>query len=135
MIVIYTYVLQSAVPPICPQSELDLMFWKKNIGSIECVQSQLTKLAFYEFQGEVGSELSFIKSIAETASFLKEMLILLADDIVDSPDEMKTRLLNNLSAAKWASDATKWGISPGNHSEWNYKTASDLSRDPFDYMS
>ncbi|KAL5220994.1 hypothetical protein ABZP36_025707 [Zizania latifolia] len=124
-----------STPPLMPLpvSEIDLKkFWWDNLWSVRFVRLKLTRFTFYYFYGEADGELAFVQCIAATARFLKEMRITLSC-FVDRPDETKDELIDNLTSFRWASYTTQWNIYPADYcGEWDYKTASDMSRDPFD---
>ncbi|KQK08573.1 hypothetical protein BRADI_2g42613v3, partial [Brachypodium distachyon] len=117
------YIKSALKSPNPSDGELDSAFWKDNICSIECIFSKLRKIVLHEFEGEKDSEYSFIKSIVETSIKLEEM------------HEMRNRVMHRLAEAAWANDTVALDISRGNIHDWNYKTASDLSRDPFEFKS
>lgn len=129
--------LQSAPARPRPENEPCAGFWNSDIiSSIPCI-SYVKKFAFYDFHGMGNkSELSFIKSVAQTCNSLEHMLIITRGSVMEPPDCLKAHLINTMSQVEWASKATTLNIIAGNHKEWDYKTASDVSlSDPFDYMS
>uniref|UniRef100_M8C7I3 Uncharacterized protein n=1 Tax=Aegilops tauschii TaxID=37682 RepID=M8C7I3_AEGTA len=56
--------------------KLNLKFWHDS-GTVECVRSCVKRLIFHDFRGD-RSELAFLKYFVETASVLKQVVILLS---------------------------------------------------------
>jgi hypothetical protein len=128
--------LQSAPALPRPANEHGPDFWNNDVFSLIPCITKIKKFSFYDFHGmDNNSELSFIKSIAETCNLLEHMRITISRGIMELPNLLKARLLNSMSEVEWASEESTLDIITGNHKEWKYRTASDLSlSDPFEYI-
>ncbi|CAL5009472.1 unnamed protein product [Urochloa decumbens] len=77
------------------------LFWE-DIGPIECINQHLKKLVLCQMQG-TGSELQFLKFIANNAHLLEKVVILMGHECAPDDDRVLAKLRYFLSLLKWGS--------------------------------
>ncbi|KAK3145249.1 hypothetical protein QOZ80_4AG0326170 [Eleusine coracana subsp. coracana] len=109
---------------------LNLKFWQES-GAIECVQSHITMLAFYNFQGE-RSEVAFLKFFVESSKLLKVLVVEFANGCVSSMAEAKAQV-KALFAGKRGCERCSVVVTENRlegGAMWTFERGSEMS-DPF----
>ncbi|CAL4996167.1 unnamed protein product [Urochloa decumbens] len=77
------------------------LFWE-DIGPIECINQHLKKLVLCQMQG-TGSELQFLKFVANNAHLLEKVVILMGHECAPDDDLVQAKLRYFLTLLKWGS--------------------------------
>ncbi|EEE54921.1 hypothetical protein OsJ_02467 [Oryza sativa Japonica Group] len=118
-----------------PVGRLNLKFWQE-AGRIECLQSCIKYVVFHGYRGD-RSELTFLKYILGSGQVLQEMVIVVANGMFSTQDEVGEKLVKPLSSVKMASGDCNITVVEGTvHDEEDsccLRDAFDFSiDDPFD---
>uniref|UniRef100_A0A0E0FP42 F-box domain-containing protein n=1 Tax=Oryza nivara TaxID=4536 RepID=A0A0E0FP42_ORYNI len=118
-----------------PVGRLNLKFWQE-AGRIECLQSCIKYVVFHGYRGD-RSELTFLKYILGSGQVLQEMVIVVANGMFSTQDEVGEKLVKPLSSVKMVSGDCNITVVEGTvHDEEDsccLRDAFDFSiDDPFD---